>query len=62
MDLSINEGTLVVSAVSPPSSAHIQLLTVPANQTGAALACIALHRQDKRYTEELQRATQLVDH
>jgi hypothetical protein len=51
------EGTLVVSAKKPPSGGHIQLLAVLANQTGAALAGVALHRRDKRCTEELARAT-----
>lgn len=51
------EGALVVSAADPPSSGHRHLLTVLANQTGAALACMALHRTDDRYTEQLARAT-----
>jgi sugar diacid utilization regulator len=51
------EGSLVVSATDRPSSGHIQLLTALANQTGAALACIALHQRGERCTEELVKAT-----
>jgi DNA-binding PucR family transcriptional regulator len=50
------EGSLVVSADTPPSNGQIQLLTVLALQTGAALACVALHERDERCTEELVKA------
>jgi len=40
------EGSLVVSAAQQPSSGHIQILTMLARQTGAALACGAVHRRD----------------
>jgi sugar diacid utilization regulator len=50
-------GSLVVSATGRPSSGHIQLLMVLANQTGAALACVALRQRDEQCTEELVRAT-----
>lgn len=53
---SIVEGALVVSASRRPSSEHIQMLMVLANQTAAALACVALHRRDERCTEELATA------
>lgn len=51
------EGALVVSAADRPSRGHMQLLMVLANQTGAALACVALRRRDERSTEELARTT-----
>jgi hypothetical protein len=51
------EGTMVVSAADRPSSGQIQMLMVLANQTGAALACLALHRHDECCIEELERAT-----
>ncbi|OBI88710.1 PucR family transcriptional regulator [Mycobacterium asiaticum] len=51
------EGTLVVSAANVPSSGHIQLLVMLANQTGAALGCVALQHRNKRCTEELAKAT-----
>jgi hypothetical protein len=51
------EGTLVVSAADRPSGEHLQLLMVLANQTGAALACVALRRRDERYNEELATIT-----
>jgi hypothetical protein len=50
------EGSLVVSATNRPSSGHIQLLTLLANQTGAALRCIALHQRAERCAEELVKA------
>lgn len=50
------EGALVVSASERPSSGHIQMLMVLANQTAAALACVGLHRRDERCTEELAKA------
>lgn len=51
------EGALVVSAADRPSSGHVQILTVLANQTGAALAGVALRRRDERCAEELAKAT-----
>jgi sugar diacid utilization regulator len=51
------EGSLVVSATERPSSGHIQLLMMLANQTGAALACVAHHQRGERCSEELVRAT-----
>ena len=56
------EGTLVVSSASRPSDEHVQMLMVLASQTGAALACVALHRRDDWCTEELAKAaTELSD-
>jgi hypothetical protein len=49
-------GCLVVSAAGEPSSGHLDLLTALANQAGAALAWVALHRQDARCTEQLAKA------
>ena len=49
-------GSLVVSATERPSSGHIQLLMMLANQTGAALACVAHHQRGERCSEELLRA------
>lgn len=53
----IVEGSLVVSAARQPSSWHIQLLMVLANQTGAALGCRAHHQREERFAEELDKAT-----
>ncbi len=50
------EGSLVVSAAQQPSSGHIQILTMLARQTGAALACGAVHRRDAWCTEQLAKA------
>ena len=50
-------GSLLVSAAERPSSGHIQLMMVLANQAGAALACVALHRRDERCTAELAKTT-----
>ncbi|MDX1883862.1 PucR family transcriptional regulator [Mycolicibacterium sp. 120270] len=51
------EGALVVSAADHPSHEHIQLLTVLANETGAALAAVRLRRQDEQSAEELAKMT-----
>ncbi|MCV7435132.1 PucR family transcriptional regulator [Mycolicibacterium bacteremicum] len=52
------EGALVVSAGSRPSSEQIQMLAVLANQAGAALSSLALHRR----VEQLdQAAARLAD-
>jgi sugar diacid utilization regulator len=53
----IVQGALVVSANTRPSNGHVQLLTVLAHQTGAALACVALHERDERCAKELVKAT-----
>ena len=49
---SIVNGCLVVSAASAPSKNQIQLLTILAQQTGAALAHAALHDRDSGDTRE----------
>ncbi|WP_458319318.1 PucR family transcriptional regulator [Mycolicibacterium brisbanense] len=53
---SIVHGCLVVSAASAPSDNQIQLLTILAQQAGAALAHAALHDRDSRDTAELTRS------
>src|ERR1700722_18295776 len=40
------QGCLVLSAVSAPPENHILLLTILAQQAGAALACVAMHERD----------------
>jgi sugar diacid utilization regulator len=47
---------LVVSAASAPSDNQIQLLTILAQQTGAALAHAALHDRDSGHTAQLTKA------
>ncbi len=49
-------GCLVVSAASAPSDNQIQLLTILAQQTGAALAHAALHDRDSGDTAQLTKA------
>lgn len=51
------EGTLVVSAANQPSSEHVHMLMMLANQIAAALAWAAAHRRDERCTEQLARTT-----
>jgi sugar diacid utilization regulator len=52
----IVNGCLVVSAASAPSDNQIQLLTILAQQTGAALAHAALHDRDSGDTAQLTKA------
>ena len=49
-------GCLVVSAASAPSKNQIQLLTILAQQTGAALAHAAMHDRDFGSAAKLERA------
>src|ERR1700754_4108603 len=49
-------GCLVVSAASAPSDNQIQLLTILAQQTGAALAHAALHDRDSGDTAKLTKS------
>ena len=49
-------GCLVVSAASAPSKNQIQLLTILAQQTGAALAHAAMHDRDIGYAAQLAKA------
>lgn len=49
-------GCLVVSADTAPSKDQIQLLTILAQQTGAALAHAALHDRDSSSAAKLERA------
>ena len=53
---SIVNGCLVVSAASAPSDNQIQLLTILAQQTGAALAHAALHESDSGDTAKLTKS------
>ena len=53
---SIVNGCLVVSAASAPSKNQIQLLTILAQQTGAALAHAAMHDRDSGSAAKLERA------
>ena len=53
---SIVNGCLVVSAASAPSENQIQLLTILAQQTGAALAHAALHDRDSGDTAKLTKS------
>ena len=53
---SIVNGCLVVSAGSAPSDNQIQLLTILAQQTGAALAHAALHESDSGDTAKLTKS------
>ena len=53
---SIVNGCLVVSAASAPSDNQIQLLTILAQQTGAALAHAALHDRDVGDTAKLTKS------
>jgi sugar diacid utilization regulator len=49
-------GCLVLSAASAPSKNQIQLLTILAQQTGAALAHAAMHDRDSGSAAKLERA------
>src|ERR1700719_1248753 len=49
-------GCLVVSAASAPSKNQIQLLTILAKQTGAALAHAAMHESDSGDTAKLTKS------
>ena len=50
------QGCLVLSAVSAPPENHILLLTILAQQAGAALACVAMHERDIGSAELLTKA------
>jgi hypothetical protein len=54
---SIVNGCLVVSAPSEPGKNHILLLTILAQQTGAALAIAAMHDRDRGRATQLATAT-----
>ncbi|MDT5109595.1 MAG: hypothetical protein QOE20_1485 [Mycobacterium sp.] len=54
---SIVNGCLVVSAASEPGKNHILLLTILAQQTGAALAIAAMHDRDRGRATQLATAT-----
>ena len=53
---SIVNGCLVVSAASAPSKNQIQLLTILAQQTGAALAHAAMHDRDSGDTAKMTKS------
>jgi hypothetical protein len=53
---SIVKGCLVLGAVSAPPENQILLLTILAQQAGAALAYVAMHERDIGYTGQLTRA------
>ena len=50
-------GCLVLSAAERPNRDHILLLTVLAQQTGAALACAEMHSRDTDRARELEKTT-----
>jgi len=50
------KGCLVLGAVSAPPENHILLLTILAQQAGAALAYVAMHERDIGYTGQLAQA------
>jgi sugar diacid utilization regulator len=56
-DESIVIGCLVVSAASEPGHNHILLLTILAQQTGAALANAAMHDRDRGHAAQMATVT-----
>jgi hypothetical protein len=51
-------GCLIVSAADPPGPTHILLLTILAQQTGAALACAEMHHRDAGWSGQLAEANE----